>query len=43
MGVTVSLLLLSILYIGISAISGLEVSYYAFSKEFNPSAQKKQQ
>jgi len=43
MGLTVSLLLLLILYVGVSAISGLEVSYMAFSKEMNPSSQKKQQ
>ena len=43
MGGTVTLLLLLILYIGISAISGLEVSYHAFSKDFNPGSQKKQQ
>ncbi|KAF2221801.1 BIG/ATPase V1 complex, subunit S1 [Elsinoe ampelina] len=42
MGVTVSLLLLIILYVGLSAVSGLEVSYMAFSKEMNP-AQKKAQ
>ncbi|KAF2156826.1 BIG1-domain-containing protein [Myriangium duriaei CBS 260.36] len=42
MGLLVSLLLLSILYIGISAVAGLEVSYYAFSKEFNPASHKKQ-
>ena len=33
MGLAVSLLLLMILYVGLSAISGLEVSYMAFSKE----------
>ena len=43
MGGTVALLLLMILYVGISAISGLEVSYMAFSKEMGPAAQKKQQ
>lgn len=43
MGLTASLLLLFILYIGISAIAGLEVSYMAFSKEMGPAAQKKQQ
>jgi len=43
MGLTVSLLLLLILYVGVSAISGLEVSYMAFSKEMNPNSQKKQQ
>lgn len=36
----VSVLLLSILYVGISAISGLEVSYAAFSKEMGPQGQK---
>lgn len=43
MGLGVGLLLLSILYIGISAIAGLEVSYMAFSKEMGPQAQKKSQ
>jgi len=43
MGLTVTLLLLFMLYIGISAIAGLEVSYMAFSKEMGPAAQKKQQ
>lgn len=43
MGGVVSLLLLMITYVGISAVSGLEVSYYAFSKEYSPSSQKKQQ
>ncbi|KAF4550275.1 Hypothetical protein D9617_18g034660 [Elsinoe fawcettii] len=43
MGVTISILLLSILYVGLSAVSGLEVSYMAFSKEMNPTTQKKQQ
>jgi hypothetical protein len=42
MGIVVSILLFSILYVGISAISGLEVSYMAFSKEMGPAAQKKQ-
>lgn len=42
MGLTVSLLLFSILYVGVSAIAGLEVSYGAFSKENGPQAQKKQ-
>ncbi|WPH03065.1 Hypothetical protein R9X50_00593900 [Acrodontium crateriforme] len=40
MGLSVSLLLFSILYVGISAIAGLEVSYMAFSKEMGPQAQK---
>jgi len=43
MGVSVSLLLLSILYVGLSAISGLEVTYMAFSKEMGPAAQRKAQ
>jgi hypothetical protein len=43
MGILVSLLLLSILSVGISAISSLEVSYGAFEKEMGPAAQKKAQ
>lgn len=43
MGLGVTLLLLSILYVGVSAIAGLEVSYMAFSKEMGPQAQKKGQ
>ncbi|KAF4309372.1 hypothetical protein GTA08_BOTSDO12500 [Botryosphaeria dothidea] len=43
MGVSVSLVLFLILYVGVSAVAGLEVSYFAFSKEMGPSAQKKQQ
>ena len=43
MGLMVALLLFIILYVGISAIAGLEVSYMAFSKEMGPQAQKKQQ
>jgi hypothetical protein len=43
MGIIVSLLLLSILSVGISAISGLEVSYGAFEKEMGPAAHKKAQ
>ena len=41
MGLTVTILLMSILYVGLSAISGLEVSYLAFSKEMGPAAQQK--
>lgn len=41
MGLTVSLLLLVILWVGVSAIAGLEVSYMAFSKEMGPAAQNK--
>ncbi|GIZ49214.1 hypothetical protein CKM354_001224900 [Cercospora kikuchii] len=43
MGLVVAFLLLSILYVGLNAISGLEVSYMSFSKEMGPAAQKKQQ
>jgi hypothetical protein len=41
MGLTVTILLISILYVGLSAIAGLEVSYMAFSKEMGPAAQQK--
>lgn len=43
MGLVVGLLLFSILYVGISAVSSLQVSYAAFDKEMGPAAQKKQQ
>ena len=43
MGLGVSIFLIMILYVGIGAIAGLEVSYMAFSKEMGPQAQKKQQ
>ena len=43
MGLSVVLLLFFIAYVGVSAISGLEVSYGAFNKEGGPQAQKKQQ
>ncbi|KAK8197466.1 BIG/ATPase V1 complex, subunit S1 [Phyllosticta capitalensis] len=43
MGLFTGLILFLILYVGISAVAGLEVSYYAFSKEMGPAAQKKQQ
>ncbi|KAL2358723.1 BIG/ATPase V1 complex, subunit S1 [Cryomyces antarcticus] len=43
MGLFVGLLLLLVLYVAISAVSSLEVSYAAFSKEMGPSAQRKQQ
>lgn len=42
MGLFVGLLLFLILYVGITALSSLQVSYFAFSKEMGPSAQKKQ-
>ncbi|MCJ1483605.1 hypothetical protein MMC06_003773 [Schaereria dolodes] len=43
MGVFIGLTLLSILYVAISGVSGLQVSYAAFDKENGPAAQKKQQ
>lgn len=43
MGLVVGIVLLSILYVGLSAVSSLQVSYGAFDKEMGPSAQKKQQ
>ena len=43
MGIIVGLLLLSILYVAISGVAGLQVSYAAFDKEMGPAAQKKQQ
>ena len=42
MGIIASLIILSILGVGISAISSLEVSYGAFEKEMGPAQQKKQ-
>jgi len=41
MGLTISLLLFVMLWIAVSAIAGLEVSYMAFSKEMGPAAQNK--
>ncbi|KAG7007092.1 18S rRNA (guanine-N(7))-methyltransferase RID2 [Physcia stellaris] len=43
MGLVVSLVLFSIIYVAISGISSLQVSYAAFDKEMGPAAQKKQQ
>lgn len=43
MGLVVSFVLFSILYVGISGLSSLQVSYAAFDKEMGPAAQKKQQ
>ncbi|KIW01366.1 uncharacterized protein PV09_07135 [Verruconis gallopava] len=41
MGLFVFILLFMILYVGISAVASLQVSYFAFSKEMGPSQQKK--
>ncbi|ERF68090.1 hypothetical protein EPUS_06901 [Endocarpon pusillum Z07020] len=43
MGLLVSFLLLSILYVAISGVASLQVSYAAFDKENGPSGQKKVQ
>lgn len=43
MGLLVGFVLLSILYLGLNAISSLQVSYAAFDKEMGPTAQKKAQ
>jgi hypothetical protein len=43
MGLLVGIILLSILYVGINAVSSLQVSYGAFDKEMGPAAHKKQQ
>lgn len=42
MGLLVFIILFSILYVGITGIAGLQVSYAAFDKEMGPVAQKKQ-
>ncbi|ROT43144.1 BIG1-domain-containing protein [Sodiomyces alkalinus F11] len=41
-GIVVTLVILSILGVGLRALSSLEVSYGAFDKEMGPAAQKKQ-
>lgn len=43
MGLLTLFFLFPLMYVGISAIAGLEVSYFAFSKEMGPAQQKKQQ
>jgi hypothetical protein len=43
MSLIVLLILLSILGVGLRALSSLEVSYGAFDKDMGPAAQKKQQ
>jgi len=40
MGLLVSFILISILYVGINGVASLQVSYAAFDKEMGPSAQK---
>lgn len=41
MGLVAVLLMLAILYVGLSAVSSLEIPYGAFDKEMGPAAQKK--
>ncbi|KAK3114720.1 hypothetical protein LTR53_006674 [Teratosphaeriaceae sp. CCFEE 6253] len=41
MGLSVTVVLFLLLYVGVTAIAGLEVSYAAFSKEMGPQAQNK--
>lgn len=43
MGLLVSSLLLAVLYVAISGIASLQVTYAAFDKEMGPAAQKKAQ
>ncbi|CAK7266169.1 hypothetical protein SEPCBS119000_001889 [Sporothrix epigloea] len=43
MSLFVFFIILSILYVGLSAVSSLQVPYGAFAKEMGPAAQKKQQ
>ena len=42
MGLVVAFILLPILYVAISGVASLEVSYAAFDKEMGPAAQQKQ-
>lgn len=42
MGIVAFLIAISILYVAISAVSSLQVSYAAFDKDMGPAAQKKQ-
>ena len=41
MGALAVLIMLAILYVGLSAVASLQVSYGAFDKEMGPAAQKK--
>ena len=43
MGLLVSSILISILYVGISGIASLQVSYASFDRENGPAAQKQKQ
>lgn len=41
MGLLVSFILISILYVGVNGVASLQVSYAAFDKEMGPATQKK--
>lgn len=41
MGFVGSIIMIAMLYVGLSAVSSLQVSYGAFDKEMGPAAQKK--
>lgn len=41
MGLVGTIIMLTMLYVGLSAVSSLQVSYGAFDKENGPAAQKK--
>jgi len=41
MGIVTTLILLTIVGIGVMALSGIEVSYHAFEKDMGPTAAKK--
>lgn len=43
MGFIAVLIMLAMLWAGLSAVASLQVSYGAFDKEMGPAAQKKQQ
>ena len=43
MGLLTGVILISILSVGLNAISSLQIPYAAFDKEMGPAAQKKQQ
>ena len=40
MGILAGVILLSIIYVGISGVSSLQITYAAFDKEIGPAAQK---
>ena len=42
MAIITTIVLLSILFVGLRALASLEVSYGAFEKDMGPAAQKKQ-